>query len=186
MLAARRRQALALLNRQARNRQQGAASVARLRTGPVLRRWQSSATAQPNLRKESQPDHGADVYLLPRNKFEQMRLNFQHTVITRQFGGLLPRSVTFAPEDQILDVGCGTGIWALNLAATVPPTVTIHSTDISPANFPLPSHPIPSNVHFSAPCPIFSLPQSWTKKFSVTHQRLFSACLTTTDRKSVV
>ena len=117
-----------------------------------------------------------------------MRLNFQHKVITRQFGGLLPSSITVAPEDKILDVGCGTGIWALDLAATLPPTISIHSTDISSANFPPPSHShvAPPNVYFSAPHPVLSLPSSWSNTLSITHQRLFSACLTTTQWRAAL
>ena len=179
------RSSLALLRRNACSRHQAATSVARARTGPVLLRCQYSS-AQVNLPKDQQPGQATDAYLLPRNDFEQTRLNLQHTVITRQFGGLLPRSITVEPEDKILDVGCGTGIWAIDLAATLPPTISIHTTDISPANFPLPTHATAPNVHFSAPHPVLSLPESWSNTFAITHQRLFSACLTTTQWRAAL
>lgn len=178
MFALGRRRSLSVLDRHRPHRfvSQKVAQAVPERT-PFISRSPTLTPSAASPSQRTKPQGGAaNDYLLPRNDFEQMRLNFQHSVVTRQFGGLLPPGITIGPGDKILEAGCGTGIWSLQLAATLPPTVSIHSTDISPANFPLPSYNTPSNVHFSTQS-VLSLPESWSNTFSVIHQRLFSAAL---------
>src|SRR6185312_5850125 len=54
-------------------------------------------------------------YLLPKDAQEDERLRFQHYALHHAFGNhyLAPLS----PETRtMLDVGCGTGVWALDMA----------------------------------------------------------------------
>jgi tRNA G46 methylase TrmB len=58
-------------------------------------------------------------YLLPKDAQEDQRLNFQHHVLYRTISNhyLAPISPT---TTTILDVGTGTGIWPLDMAALFP------------------------------------------------------------------
>jgi ubiquinone/menaquinone biosynthesis C-methylase UbiE len=120
-------------------------------------------------------------YLLPRTDYERKRLNLQHTVIVRQFGGLLPRTVLLSSHAKVLDVGCGTGIWSIDMASQSPATTTFEATDISSVNFAdKASYDVPDNVHFSTQS-VISLPHEWTESFDLIHQRLLLAGLTRTE-----
>jgi ubiquinone/menaquinone biosynthesis C-methylase UbiE len=124
----------------------------------------------------------ATPYLLPRNEYEKKRLNLQHTVIIRHFGGCLPSSVKPGPNAKILDTGCGTGIWSIDLAATLPKTVTFQSCDISGDNFLNKSEETPSNINFGTHS-VLSFPKEWENTFDVIHQRLLQGGITIAEWK---
>ncbi|KAI5848797.1 S-adenosyl-L-methionine-dependent methyltransferase [Tricharina praecox] len=69
-------------------------------------------------------------YPLPNDETEQDRIDLHHHICLLSAGG----NITFAPvqnPQRILDVGTGTGIWALDAAETWPSAEVI-GTDLSP------------------------------------------------------
>lgn len=52
------------------------------------------------------------------------------------------------PAAQILDVGCGSGIWVKEIAEHLPRSHVL-GVDLSPVNIPEnPEHPLPENMAF--------------------------------------
>ncbi|ORY70509.1 S-adenosyl-L-methionine-dependent methyltransferase, partial [Pseudomassariella vexata] len=86
-----------------------------------------------------------DKYFLPNDAVEQERLDLQH----ESFNLLCDRKLSFAPfrRDQpftVLDVGTGTGIWAIEFAKQYPHAKVI-GTDLSIIQ---PLEAAPANCHF--------------------------------------
>ena len=65
------------------------------------------------------------------NAAEMARLSKQHRFMTEYGGGLLPGDLPLARVQSILDVGCGPGGWALDVAAAQP-DIQVTGIDISP------------------------------------------------------
>lgn len=86
----------------------------------------------------------SSVYLLPNDPTENERMEYQHEIIMTLLEGklhLAPLPTT--KPMRILDVGTGTGSWAIEMAEMYP-TSTIVGTDLSPIQ---PKN-VPSNVEF--------------------------------------
>lgn len=65
--------------------------------------------------------HRKDEALLPNDETEQDRLDFQHHIFKMLLDGAL--TYTVLPNNkplQIIDVGCGTGIWAIEMGDALP------------------------------------------------------------------
>src|SRR5579863_5005923 len=75
--------------------------------------------------------HVDATYPLPNDLGEVNRLDFQHFVLRNGFGGnyLAPIS----QPQMILDVGCGTGRWAMELAALFPAAKVFGVDMVTPA-----------------------------------------------------
>ncbi|KZV83794.1 S-adenosyl-L-methionine-dependent methyltransferase [Exidia glandulosa HHB12029] len=118
------------------------------------------------------------IYLLPADSEEGRRLNAQYVAMQHSVGGkvILP-PVTLADGNAVLDCATGTGIWALELAAMVPPTVSITGVDISHHLFP---NVPPSNVTFEQQS-VLSLPVEWSGRFTLVHQSLLAFSLRTEE-----
>ncbi|KAJ4286594.1 hypothetical protein N0V88_007956 [Collariella sp. IMI 366227] len=92
-------------------------------------------------------------YVLPNDEAEQERLNLQHHIWRLLLqGGLytapleIPQpgqSHTSGTDFRILDLGCGTGIWAIDMADEFPLT-TVFGFDLSPIQ----PEWLPTNCHF--------------------------------------
>ncbi|KAF9058992.1 hypothetical protein BDP27DRAFT_1503095, partial [Rhodocollybia butyracea] len=77
--------------------------------------------------------------------------------------------------DEILDSATGTaGIWLLDVARKVHPSVSLTGIDISQRLFPT-QHP--QNVTFAVHT-VTNLPESWSNRFKLVNQRLLCGALT--------
>ncbi|RAL16659.1 class I SAM-dependent methyltransferase [Aspergillus homomorphus CBS 101889] len=86
------------------------------------------------------------VYMLPCDEQEQDRLDIFHKLLTeaRKSDGLI--YAPHRPNGRFLDLGCGTGIWAIDVAHKYP-DATVVGVDLAPIQPP--NHP--RNCEFYAP-----------------------------------
>ena len=68
-------------------------------------------------------------YILPYHASEADRLDFQHRLLTRTFGGLYRAPLNLERSRRVLDIGCGTGAWAKEFA-TANPHIEVVGIDI--------------------------------------------------------
>ncbi|KAK3321903.1 methyltransferase type 12 [Apodospora peruviana] len=117
-------------------------------------------------------------YWLPNDELEQERLDLQHTVFTMRLGGELglapivhpPDDTTESPPPQsVLDLGTGTGIWAIDFAVKYPSAQVI-GTDLSPIQ---PEY-VPPNCRFE----IDDAEDEWlySDPFDYIHLRMMFHC----------
>ncbi|RDW58611.1 S-adenosyl-L-methionine-dependent methyltransferase-11 [Coleophoma cylindrospora] len=107
------------------------------------------------------------AYAFPNDEIENDRLDLQHHQITLTFGGKL-FTAPISKEKRlhnVLDVGTGTGIWAIDFADENPETKVI-GVDLSPIQ---PSY-VPPNLVFQ----IDDLESNWTfaEKFDFIYSRM--------------
>ncbi|KAJ7574879.1 S-adenosyl-L-methionine-dependent methyltransferase [Mycena floridula] len=113
-------------------------------------------------------------YALPTDEPERDRLIFQHNILKRLFDNkILFAPVELGPNDKVLDVGTGPGLWVLDFAKLVDTSVSMFAIDIESRLFPK-GHP--SNIQFSLES-ITNLPAEWTETFTFVHQRLLMIAL---------
>ncbi len=119
-------------------------------------------------------------YLLPKDALEDQRLNFQHRVLYRTISNhyLAPIAETTA---TILDVGTGTGIWPVEMAALFPQAHII-GVDASLSSLP---NPLPTQCLFCQANVLQGLPFP-DAQFDMTHQRLLVAAIPTARWSGVV
>ncbi|KJZ71429.1 hypothetical protein HIM_09153 [Hirsutella minnesotensis 3608] len=86
--------------------------------------------------------HSSGTYIYPNDEEEQERLNVIHEAHLLLHGSLFLSSIDLAGR-SILDIGTGTGKWAVDMADR-DPSVTIVGLDISPIQPEF----VPPNVHF--------------------------------------
>lgn len=72
----------------------------------------------------------AGKYVLPNDEDEKDRLDLVHHLFTLVFGGALHLAPLKNPQ-SVLDLGTGTGIWALDMADLYP-SATVIGNDLSP------------------------------------------------------
>lgn len=111
----------------------------------------------------------AGQYMLPNDETEQDRLDQKYQSITLVFDGKL----FFAPVENpkaILDIGTGTGIWAIDVADAYPQAV-VTATDLSPIQ---PTW-VPPNVRFQ----VDDAELAWTfsTKFDLIHTLCMTGCI---------
>lgn len=109
------------------------------------------------------------TYLLPNDEAEQDRLDFTHHILSLLLGGELYRSPLDDPH-MILDVGTGTGIWAIEVADKFP-SARVIATDLSPIQ---PEY-VPLNLEFQ----VDDCESEWTfgQKFDFVHMRILSGSI---------
>ncbi|KAI5788663.1 S-adenosyl-L-methionine-dependent methyltransferase [Pyronema domesticum] len=115
---------------------------------------------------------GKDKYLLPMDEIEKDRLDLSHEIFFR----LLDEKLHLAPigdePHRILDVGTGTGIWAIDMADEYP-SAEIVGNDLSPVQ----PKWMPPNCRFE----IVDAEAEWTYRpdhFDYVHMRNLSQAVT--------
>lgn len=84
--------------------------------------------ANPNEPRREQP---STYFVQDRsNKEELDRLRIQDKLVTESMGGVLPEQTDVSSLRRVLDVGCGSGSWAIDLAQAHP-DVSAFGVDIS-------------------------------------------------------
>ncbi len=130
----------------------------------------------------------------PRHQSELDRLDLQHHLLTVLFGGKLHLAPLNEPK-KILDLGTGTGIWAIDMADLYP-DATVIGTDLSPVQpqwcvastnlSPLTDdfyRRVPNNVHFE----IEDVESDWTyteDSFDYIHIRMLIGAIS--DWSSII
>ncbi|KAF9058993.1 S-adenosyl-L-methionine-dependent methyltransferase, partial [Rhodocollybia butyracea] len=116
-------------------------------------------------------------YIVSYTEDERERLDLQNRYFTQVlFNGQLicVPDISLDPGDEVLESATGTGIWLLDVAQDVHPSVSLTGIDISQRLFPT-QHP--QNVTFAVHT-VTSLPESWSNKFKLVNQRLINGALT--------
>lgn len=131
--------------------------------------WERTGTpADTSLPVSSGRRHLSQVpYLLPKDVLETQRLDFQFYLIRSILHG---NSASPLRSDltSILDVGCGTGRWVIEMARTFPGAQVV-GLDIEPP--PQSVQALPSNARFMQANVLDRLPFA-DRSFDFTHQRL--------------
>ncbi|RUS26342.1 S-adenosyl-L-methionine-dependent methyltransferase, partial [Jimgerdemannia flammicorona] len=114
-------------------------------------------------------------YMLPVDHEEMDRLNMQHYAIKYHLQGNFQAPIEQALDEgiDVLDVGCGTGIWSLEMAAEYPDSRFV-GTDVA-ATYPSDIHP--RNVKFVRADTTKGLPFP-DKSFDFVYQRSMTLCYT--------
>ncbi|KAF8145170.1 hypothetical protein K438DRAFT_1910872 [Mycena galopus ATCC 62051] len=97
-------------------------------------------------------------------RLRDLKTLLQHNLLKKIFENqLLLAPVKFTPGDRVLDIGTGSGLWALDMTETVGPAVHICGVDIESRLFP--ASP-PKNMAFQVKS-LTSLPTDWSDAFTL-------------------
>ncbi|KAI9742701.1 MAG: hypothetical protein M1818_003842 [Claussenomyces sp. TS43310] len=111
----------------------------------------------------------AGSYMLPNDETEQDRLDLQHHLWLLTLRGELCLAPLQQGIQDVLDIGTGTGIWAIEMANKYP-SANVIGTDLSPIQ---PDY-VPPNCCFQ----VDDVEEDWTfgHKFDYIHSRMMVTC----------
>ncbi|KAJ7685451.1 S-adenosyl-L-methionine-dependent methyltransferase [Mycena polygramma] len=113
-------------------------------------------------------------YALPTDGVERQRLLLQHHTLKSLFENrILLAPVSLDRSDKMLEIGTGPGLWVMDFATTLDPSVPIVAVDIESRLFPTAP---PKNIEFRVES-VMNLPAEWSDTFSFVHQRLLILAL---------
>ncbi|RSL83730.1 hypothetical protein CEP52_016643 [Fusarium oligoseptatum] len=117
----------------------------------------------------------AGTYILPNDETEQDRMDLVHHVYGLLLDGELCRAPIPDNPQRVLDLGTGTGIWAMDFADEYPSAEVI-GTDLSPIQ----PEWTPPNCIFEVDD--FETDWLYTKPFDFIHAREIEGCISDGDR----
>lgn len=148
------------------------------KTTPRAQAWRPERHVTSSLTQ--QRTYLADApYLLPKDALEDQRLTYQHHVLYRTISNHYLAPISSATT--ILDVGTGTGIWPVDMAALFP-QAHIVGVDVTLSSLP---RPLPSTCLFAQANILQGLPFP-DQQFDLTHQRLLVAAIPTLHWPAVI
>ncbi|KAL3456694.1 S-adenosyl-L-methionine-dependent methyltransferase [Aspergillus heterothallicus] len=127
----------------------------------------------------------SDNYVLARDLSGSLRLDCQHHLFRMYNGYVLHPSIPIDPDMKVAEIGTGTGIWLLELASQLPPTVRLHGFDISDRLFPHDSL-LPSNVKLGVMDSLSEAPTQLVGEYDVVHLRLWCCVVTGGDPSRLI
>ncbi len=81
---------------------------------------------------EPRRDHPCTYFVQDRSSQQELaRLQIQDQLLTRSMGGVLPEQPDLSCFERVLDVGCGTGGWLIELAKTIPSMRRLVGVDVN-------------------------------------------------------
>jgi len=112
--------------------------------------------------------YNSGKYHLPNDEAEQDRLDLQHQLFLLSLGDLHLVPISKTPHN-VLDIGTGTGIWAIEFAQKYP-SANVVGSDLSPIQPEF----VPPNCQFE----VNDVEEEWsyTQKFDYIHGRALTAC----------
>jgi SAM-dependent methyltransferase len=105
------------------------------------------------------------AYILPEDGLEQERLDMQHAMFLRALEGNLILAPVEGDIHEVLDLGTGTGIWAIEFADARPES-NVLGIDLSPIQPDL----VPPNAKFEVDD--FDQPWTYDRNFDLIHARM--------------
>ncbi|KAK0381563.1 TAM domain methyltransferase [Colletotrichum limetticola] len=117
-------------------------------------------------------------YVMPNDETEWERLDFQHEITVYTLDGRLgvaPPNDVGSKVGRVLDLGCGTGSWAMDFG-DLHPESEVYGVDLTPVRADF----VPPNVKFE----VDDLEEDWTytQPFDYIHSRFMSAAIDDWDK----
>ncbi|PWY67943.1 S-adenosyl-L-methionine-dependent methyltransferase [Aspergillus heteromorphus CBS 117.55] len=116
-------------------------------------------------------------YLFPNDETEQSRLDMLHHIFRLMLGGNLYMAPLAEAPQRVLDIGTGTGIWAMDMAEEFPEARVV-GVDLSAIQ----PYLVPSNCDFFVDDVEDEWPYSGDKAFDFIHQRNMVGAIKDWDR----
>ncbi|KAK4500103.1 hypothetical protein PRZ48_008289 [Zasmidium cellare] len=119
-------------------------------------------------------------YPFNRDALASTRLNLQHQLFINSTGYHLHSKIAVPQNALVADIGCGTGIWSMEVAKQLPVGSKVEAYDLSLAQTP-PKQWWPSNVTFAQSDIFADIPADLQGRYDVVNIRLFMCVIQSLD-----